>query len=106
MTDIKAGLNYMTSPVHYTKNSVTPTDTQSHSCSEDNKKAGNNTMFMNKYNINETTTDDHPILTPFQYLYPKSNHHAREVESHNFQKARLSVNCSSEERIFTFYTAL
>ena len=48
----------------------------------------------------------HPILTPFQYLYPKDNHNPREIDSHTFQKAKMAMKCSSEEYIFTFYNTL
>ena len=61
--------------------------------------------FMGAYDI-QTGKDSHPILTPFQFLHPKRNHHPREVESHKFNKATLSVKCTSEDNIFTFYNTL
>ena len=63
-------------------------------------------MLLNKYNIDTKVNDCHPILTPFQYLYPRTNHLPREVESRNFQKAVIAVTCPSKEIIFTFYNTL
>ena len=64
-------------------------------------------IFMGKHEINlNNTTGQTPILTPFQFLYPKDVHHAREVESHKFQKSKLSVQCNTEDNIFTFYNTM
>ena len=81
---------------HYTKSEEETID-----------KEKGTTMFMNK-DVIDTHKSEHypPILTPFQFLYPKNNHHAREVESHKFAKAKLVVKCQSEDAIFTFYNAL
>ena len=66
-----------------------------------------NATFMGKNTIDIGGTGIYPpILTPFQFLYPKDNHHAREVESHKFQKTKLAVTCTSEDSIFTFYNTL
>ena len=63
-------------------------------------------MFMDTYGINMDSKDKHPILTPFQFLYPSTNHNPKEIESYKFQKAKLSVSCSSEDNVFTFYNTL
>ena len=72
----------------------------------DNREEQNDTMFMNKYAINMDPNSNHPILTPFQYLYPRDNHTPREIDSHKFQKAKMAMACPSEEYIFTFYNTL
>ena len=66
---------------------------------EDTKEYG--FKFMKEHPIESKTTDSHPILAPFQLLYLKGNHHAREVESHKFQKANLNVKFVGEDDIFT-----
>lgn len=38
----------------------------------------NETMFMGSHPIDTTAQDRHPILTPFQFLYPKGNYHVKE----------------------------
>ena len=62
--------------------------------------------FMGNHHINTMSQDRHPILTPFQFLNPIGNHHVKEVESYKFQKAKLSVTCSSKDNVFTFYNTL
>ena len=54
----------------------------------------------------DTTGGLNPILTPFQFLYPIGNHHVKEIDSHKFQKAKLSVKCVDEDFVFTFYNTL
>ena len=64
-------------------------------------------MFLNKHSIDiENCTPSPPILTPFQFMYPSNNYHAREVESYKFQKAKLTVKCKSADNIFTFYNMI
>ena len=66
-----------------------------------------------EYRFNFTKThpidsrmNGHPILTPFQFLYPKENRHTREVESHKLHKTNLDVKCLAEDNIFIFYKTL
>ena len=33
--------------------------------------------FMGNHHIDTTSQDRHPILTPFQFLYPIGNHHVK-----------------------------
>ena len=84
----------------------TSSKTKNESNRDQNKNA-TPTMFLNKHNIDiENRTPAPPILTPFQFMYPSNNYHAREVESYKFQKAKLTVKCNSEDNIFTFYNML
>ena len=61
---------------------------------------------MSKYDINLDTKDKNLILTPFQFLYPLNNHLAHEIETHKFQKAKITAKCENEDTIFTFYNTL
>ena len=60
---------------------------------------------MNVHSI-DLGGNNRPILTPFKFLYLASNHYAREMEFHKFQKAKLNATCPSEDNEFTFYSTL
>ena len=62
--------------------------------------------FMHKHDIHDDAQGRSPILTLFQFMYPKSNYHPREVESYKFSKAKIAVICPNEDSIFTFYKSL
>ena len=47
-----------------------------------------------------------PILTLFQFLYPIGTHHVKEINSHKFQKVKLSVKYVDEDFVFIFYNTL
>ena len=64
---------------------------EDHNSSQEDHDEPNETMFMNKYAINMDSSSNYPILTPFQYLYPRDNHTPREIDSHKFQKAKMAM---------------
>ena len=61
---------------------------------------------MGDYPIDMGSDDQHPILSPFQFIYPLGNHHVKEVESYKFQKANLNMKFSGEDLVFTFYNTM
>lgn len=57
--------------------------------------------FIDTYPIDSTADGKYLILSPIQFFYPKDNYHIKEEETHNFQKAKLNIKCSSEYSVFT-----
>lgn len=63
--------------------------------------------FMSRHPVVTTTQDPlPPLITPFQFIYTIGNHHVKEVESYKFRKAKLNVQCSGKDKVFTFYNTL
>ena len=59
------------------------------------KSNGETTLFMNRNEIDTHTSESYPpILTPFEFLHPKNNHHAKEVESHEVSESTTSGKMS------------
>ena len=59
----------------------------------DDKASGGQEKFMNTYDIS-VSKDKHPILIPFQFLYPKNNQNPRDIETYTFQKNQTGSEMS------------
>ena len=84
----------------------TDTDKCSGYSQSKSKKDTPSTTFLNKFDIDLDPYGNQPILNPFQFLYPKGDHHVKEIVSYKFSKSKLAVTCPTEDYIFTFYNTL